>query len=194
MNILKNNFFFFRKWMECNFSQIQNYFKFSKYKGRPTIKIRAPSPSSPTHRSLIIKWYNHSRVLMWKREVSILCTCTKHVSISHHLHSYESLYWSFFANSQESRDKLQNEQALALNSAHTSQPEESSLRTEQQYTSIFCRREGCWQREELLWDILQFLKSLWDSLSSFAKRRMKSQLLRKLYCERQVTRSEEMVT
>ena len=76
--------------MECNFSQVQNYFKFSKYKGHLTIKITTPpSPPPPQHLFLIIKWYNHFRLLMWKQEVNILCTHTKHISISHHLHSYE---------------------------------------------------------------------------------------------------------
>lgn len=37
--------------MECNFSQIQNYFKCSKYKEHPTIKITA-LPPSPTPTSL----------------------------------------------------------------------------------------------------------------------------------------------
>lgn len=104
--------------MECNFSQVQNYFKFSKYKGLLTIKITTPpSPPPPRHLFLIIKWYNHFRLLMWKQEVNILCTRTKHVSISHHLHSYER---NLFIDLPLQFDKkkveitLQNNQALVL--------------------------------------------------------------------------------
>lgn len=121
--------------MECNFSQVQNYFKFSKYKGHPTIKITAPPTlPHPLHLFLIIKWYSHFRLLRWKREVNILlCTCTKHVSISHHLHSYER---SLFIDLPLWLDKKRVEisyktlRPLPSNSAQTLQPEASPLPTE----------------------------------------------------------------
>lgn len=76
--------------MECNFSHVQNYFEISKYKGHPTIKIATLPPLPHPASLLITKRYNHLRLLMGNPEVNLsLCTCTKHVSISRHLHSYE---------------------------------------------------------------------------------------------------------
>lgn len=71
---------------------------------------------------------------MWKQEVNILlCTCTKHVSISHHLHSYER---SLFIDLPLWFDKKRVEisyktlRPLPSNSAQTFQPDAASLPTE----------------------------------------------------------------
>lgn len=134
--------------MEWNFSQVQKDFKFSKYKGHPTIKITVPpSPPPPLQLSLIIKWYNHFRSLTWKPEVNILCTCTKHVSISHHLHSYEKVcLLIFLCNFTRIKLRSVTEQlGPSLITAQIFQPETFQLflcKKSKQYASTFCRRKG----------------------------------------------------
>lgn len=124
---------------------------------------------------------------MWKQEVNRLCTCTKHITISHHLHSYErspfiDLPLQFHKNKVEITYK--NKQSLAYN--HTDiLAEASSLQTQQHYLSTFCRSKGCRQWEDL-WSLLQLFR-VCDILSSFDKCRPNSQLPKTLYDERQVT-------
>lgn len=155
--------------MECNFSQVQKDFKFSIYKGHPTIKITVPpSPPSPLQLSLIIKWCNHFRSPTWKSEVNILlCTCTKHVSISHHLHSYEKslfIYLPLQFDKNKVEISYRTIRPFSLNSAQTFQLEIYSLQKEQTICfNILQKKRGA--DSEILCGVLLQLFSFCDFLS-----------------------------
>lgn len=98
---------------------------------------------------------------MWKQEVNILlCTCTKHISISHHLHSYER---SLFIEVPLQFDKKEVEISSktispGLTTLHTHSSQRHLLC--KQSNSTFCRIKGCWQWEDLPWGSTSTFQSL----------------------------------
>jgi hypothetical protein len=82
--------------MECNFSQIQNYFKFSNYKGHPTTKITAPPLPLPPPPSLSNYNVSYSNVKAGSEYVMYVQNTSYFHTI--HIHMKEVLSWIFLCN------------------------------------------------------------------------------------------------